>query len=182
MGPPLLLGGPSGLLLYQLDTVPVNQEAELVYMWASIAMVVAAIAVNVPAAVCIRQKERTGISRLIVIDCGANIMTVVLAAATQTPWSILGSAPACLTNSILLTILTTWNRLVPVAIAVFRYLMVCHAVFCHNHGGDGPVWQVVTSGLVVVSLASTAVPLITTDSSLTYLTCMGSEERFRLEM
>ena len=25
-----------------------------------------------------------------------------------------------------------WNQLVPVAIVSFRYLLVCHPVFCHN--------------------------------------------------
>ena len=39
----------------------------------------------------------------------------------------------------LLTCLTCWIRLVPVAIAGFRYTMVCHAVFVHNRGGEKKV-------------------------------------------
>ena len=35
-------------------------------------------------------------------------------------------------------------RLVPVAIVVFRYLMVCHAVFCQNLGGEKPLWRIVS--------------------------------------
>ena len=36
------------------------------------------------------------------------------------------------------------TRLVPVAIVVFRYLMVCHAVSCQNLGGERPLWRVVS--------------------------------------
>ena len=35
-------------------------------------------------------------------------------------------------------------RLVPVAIVVFRYLMVCHAVCCQNPGGEKPLWRIVS--------------------------------------
>ena len=33
-------------------------------------------------------------------------------------------------------LLTVKSRLIPVAIAAFRYIMVCHAVFVQNHGGE----------------------------------------------
>ena len=36
------------------------------------------------------------------------------------------------------------TRLVPVAIVVFRYLMVCHAVSCQNLGGERRLWRVVS--------------------------------------
>ena len=35
-------------------------------------------------------------------------------------------------------------RLVPVAIVVFRYLMVCQAVWCQNLGGERPLWRIVS--------------------------------------
>ena len=57
----------------------------------------------------------------------------------QSPWSMMGSPIPCLFNLIALHLLTAWNRLVPVAIAAFRYIMVCHAVFVHNHGGEKKV-------------------------------------------
>ena len=33
-------------------------------------------------------------------------------------------------------LVTVKSRLIPVAIAAFRYIMVCHAVFVQNHGGE----------------------------------------------
>ena len=33
-------------------------------------------------------------------------------------------------------LLTVKSRLIPVAIAGFRYIMVCHAVLVQNHGGE----------------------------------------------
>ena len=36
------------------------------------------------------------------------------------------------------------SRLVPVAIVVFRYLMVCQAVWCQNLGGERFLWRIVS--------------------------------------
>ena len=52
---------------------------------------------------------------------------------------MLNSSIPCLVNISIFHLLTLWNRLVPVAIAGFRYVMVCHAVFVHNHGGEKAV-------------------------------------------
>ena len=54
----------------------------------------------------------------------------------QSPLSMMGSPIPCLGDIFFLHLLTAWNRLVPVAIAAFRYIMVCHAVFVQNHGGE----------------------------------------------
>ena len=37
-----------------------------------------------------------------------------------------------------------YSRLVPVAIVVFRYLMVCQALRCQNLGGERPLWHIVS--------------------------------------
>ena len=42
-------------------------------------------------------------------------------------------------NTSAMVLFTAWNRLVPLAIAAFRYVMVCHAVAVHNHGGEKQV-------------------------------------------
>ena len=54
----------------------------------------------------------------------------------QSPWSMLGLPIPCSINVFAFQMLTAWNRLVPIAIAAFRYIMVVHAVFVHNHGGE----------------------------------------------
>ena len=35
-------------------------------------------------------------------------------------------------------------RLIPVAIVIFRYVLVCHAVHCQNIGGERPLWRIVS--------------------------------------
>ena len=49
---------------------------------------------------------------------------------------MMGSPIPCLADVFVHHLLIYWNRLVPVAIAAFRYVMVCHAVFVNNHGGE----------------------------------------------
>ena len=49
------------------------------------------------------------------------------------------SAIVCRINTSAMVLFTAWNRLVPLAIAAFRYAMVCHAVAVHNHGGEKKV-------------------------------------------
>ena len=48
----------------------------------------------------------------------------------------MGSPIPCLADVFVHHLLIYWNRLVPVAIAALRYVMVCHAVFVNNHGGE----------------------------------------------
>ena len=55
---------------------------------------------------------------------------------SQSPLSMMGSPIPCLADVFVHHLLIYWNRLVPVAIAALRYVMVCHAVFVNNHGGE----------------------------------------------
>ena len=82
------------------------------------------------------------------------------------------------------------------AIVVFRYLMVCHAVWCQNLGGERPLWRIVSFSrifkvkltvqknqiwacMLFLCLGSGSLIFFTMDISLTFLLCIGSEERFR---
>ena len=57
----------------------------------------------------------------------------------HSPWGMMSSSSLCLLNTFAVVLLTAWNRLVPLAIAAFRYIMVCRAVFVHNLGGEKQV-------------------------------------------
>ena len=76
-----------------------------------------------------------------------------------------------------------WNRLVPVAIAYFRYLMVCHAVFCQNAGGEKAILNFVKIVLVFLSFITGVFGVLgsigITGYSFEYLRCMGRQEVFR---
>ena len=104
-----------------------------------------------------------------------------------------------LQNTFLLHLHLSWNRLVPVAIAAFRYIMVCHAVFVQNHGGEkqvvpyaiclwdviylliylSKVWRLLISFLSTLSLALGISIMFNTELNHTYLVCVGREEVFR---
>ena len=89
-------------------------------------------------------------------------------------------------------------RLIPVAIVIFRYVLVCHAVHCQNIGGERPLWRIVSfqcweSQLIIIPflelqicfcllslcMASGSLIFFTFDINLTYLVCNGQEELFR---
>ena len=76
-----------------------------------------------------------------------------------------------------------WNRLVPIAVALFRYLMICHAVFSQNLGGDRYVLKFIKIGLVFFSIGSGIVGVLGSvgvfSDSFEYLRCLGRQEDFR---
>ena len=120
-------------------TIQVNEAKARVYLFANILIALLTFAINLWAGFSILRKERTGINSLIVCDCVVNVVSSLHSSFLQSPWSILGSPIPCLLNLLLLQLLTSWNRLVPVAIAAFRYIMVCHAVLVQNQGGEKKV-------------------------------------------
>ena len=123
-------------------TIQVNVAKARGYLFANIPISLVTFAINLWAAISILRKERTGIHCLIVCDCVLNVVSSLHTSFLQSPWSLLGSSIPCLFSLIALNLLTAWNRLVPVAIAAFRYIMVCHAVFVQKHGGGKKVgWQ-----------------------------------------
>ena len=76
-------------------------------------------------------------------------------------------------------VVIAWNRVSPFAIAIFRYMMVCHAIFWHNHGGERKLWQLLNSFLFSICLVSGIIACVTRSASKTYLRCMNREETFR---
>jgi hypothetical protein len=120
---------------------------------------VIATAVNIGAVVIIQSRESCGINRLIVFDCGVNILSMVAGAISQAGWFVGQSWPACVASTALLIATTTWNRLVPVAIVVFRYLMVCQAVWVHNLGGEKPLLRRILAVVAVFCTASSGLVL-----------------------
>ena len=119
--------------------IQVNVAKARGYLFANIPISLVTFAINLWAGMVILRKERTVIHWLIICDCVLNIVSSLHTSFLQSPWSMLASPIPCLLNLIALHLLTAWNRLVPVAIAAFRYIMVCHAVFVHNHGGEKKV-------------------------------------------
>ena len=170
----------SQLVILIDDTKVMNEPRDIFFFFASIPLLVIAVTVNLWAGWAIARKERTGIHNIIVCDCVVNVLTMAFDTFyIDAPWSILRSLPSCVTLLFVQKLLLTWNRLVPVAIVVFRYMMVCHAIFCHNLGGEKVVWRRVTIVLVVFCLLNPLVVVFKSQDSLVFLWCMGRQETFR---
>ena len=172
----LLLGN---LTLLANGTEVVNEPRSPAYAWANAPLLAITAFINLWAAVVIRGKERNSLHAAMVCDCFVNILSMAIHVLAQSPWYKLGSTEACTGFVFYLMFMLTWNRLIPVVIAIFRYLMVCHAVRCHNFGGERRVWQVLNSFILGLCLTGGVIVSITRSSSFGYLRCIGREETFR---
>jgi hypothetical protein len=119
------IGGNLAFRLEMEDTELVNQPEEEVVFWAKMALLATTLVINIAAAVVIRRKEDNPINRLIIWDCIINILTMF---TTSIPSRKLNNAYLCSIWISSNTTLSLWNRLVPVGIAVFSYILVCSTV------------------------------------------------------
>ena len=109
-----------------MSATVVNEPRDEIYLWASLIVFAIALVVNTAAVIVIGRKEKTGINHLIILDSFANMLTALvqmlnLAALTTSSSS---NDIVCIFDMATLFTLTTWNRLVPVVVALYRYLMV----------------------------------------------------------
>ena len=72
-----------------------------------------------------------------------------------------------------------YNRLVPVGIVVFRYIMVCHAVSTVNFGGEKSLWKLVKWFVQGLSLMHAVLMATVAEESLGFHMCIGREEAFK---
>ena len=125
----MVIGGNLNFLLEPEDTEVVNQPRE--DFWtspSSLSLLTAVVAVNAAAAGHLWRQEDSPMNRIIIIDCLLNIMTGFTANfLDMLPWSF-RNAYLCSIHVFISGYLGSWNRLVPVGIGVFRYLLVCSAV------------------------------------------------------
>ena len=125
MGAPSVHFSDSQLAIEPISIAVVNGTRDEVYLWASLFIFALTLVVNTASVIVIGKKEKTGINRLIVLDSFANVLTALvqmfnlMALTTSSSNDIV-----CIFNMAMLTILGTWNRLVPVVIALYRYLLV----------------------------------------------------------
>jgi hypothetical protein len=122
----LVIGGLRTFHLEPELTELVNQPEEEVVSWSSLAVLSVTLTVNLAAAGVLRSKEDTAINRIIIWDCMINILTILCTTAVGPMlWLKFNSSYLCSVSMFLTTSLNAWNRLVPVGIGVFRYLLVC---------------------------------------------------------
>ena len=168
----------SGLLI---DNTEIVNEPRNGYVFVTnFPLLIVAITSNIWAGSVIGKKERSGINNIIICDCFVNALTMLFNTFyVQSPWQTRNSPPLCTILLFIHDALGTWNRMVPVGIVVFRYLMVCHAVFCHNHGGEKGIWRIVKVSFGVICLLNPLIVVWNSQASFFFLRCIGREETFR---
>ena len=157
----------------------INEPREDAYFLAYIPIVFLTIFANLIAVVVIRKKDSNRLNDLIVLDCMMNVVSMIFFIFKQSPWFIMKSTPLCLVYHFINIAVLLWTRLVPVGIAFFRYLMVCHAVFSHNRGGEESLMKMVKRSIMFLSLLTGGIFVIEADKSKTHLRCIGRTEIFR---
>ena len=157
-------------------TVTVNQEPE--DPWTFVVLFIVTVIVNSVSAVIIGRQERSGINTMIICDCLVNVLNMGVYSLNIASWRLLGSDELCTLSLFFRVTLITWNNLVPVAIATQRYLLVCRAVACHGFGGGKRIWTFIHSTVVVLCILCGVIFALERSSSLTFLRCMGEEEKF----
>ena len=125
MGEPLVHFSDYLLTLQPISTMVVNEPRDELYLWASLSVCAVTLVVNTAAVIVIGRKENTGINRLIVLDSFANMLTALVQLLNSMALTTSSSnAIVCIFDMAALFILSTWNRLVPVVLALYRYLLV----------------------------------------------------------
>jgi hypothetical protein len=124
-GSMMAIGGNLNFLMEPEDTELVNQPRE--DFWtspSSLSLLAATVAVNAAAAGHLWRQEDNPMNRIIILDCLLNMMTGFIAnSLDMMPWT-LDNDYLCSIHLFIFATLSIWNRLVPVGIGVFRYLLV----------------------------------------------------------
>ena len=130
------------------------------------------------------KKEQNGMNQMIICDCVVNIFVFALSLPIYTATHSLHDSQIvgqslCGFVSFLAALLFSYNRLVPVGIVLFRYIMVCHAVATVNFGGEKRLWKWIKWSVQGLSMVQAVLIFSVLGESLNFQRCMGKEERFR---
>ena len=167
------------VILADENTKIVNEPRDNFIFLARFPILVLAVTVNIWAGLVIGKKDDTGINKIIVCDCVVNALSMSLDTFyINSPWSILKSPFPCYIIVFVHILMLTWNRLVPVAIALLRYIMVCQPAFFINQGKEAGVWRKILGVIISLCLALWVLIIFSSSNSVAFLRCMGREEAF----
>ena len=115
-------------LVQILTTNKVNERSSPQF-WAVSSLVYSTTAgLNLVLVVLLAWRDRTPVNILMMVDCAAGCLQSVLTAFFNSPtFQCLDLPAVCAATVMLVNWCILLNRCVPVAIAVYRYLLVCHA-------------------------------------------------------
>ena len=166
-----------GLGLSLDQTEMMNQPVD--HIWLSCAICVLTIMVNTWAIRVVKTKEDTSIRRVVKWDCLSNILIAVEALLSNYDVGFpLNISAICAVRNATVISLIFFTRLVPVAIVLLRYIMVCHPIFYINCGKEKVIWKWILRSVIFLCLANWINNIYTSSIAFRFLRCMGREEDF----
>ena len=116
----ITLGAENSEITFE-NTLIVNRKVEFSFMSFTIPLCLATLLLNMRVLMLLWKKEKTIINQMMVVDCSVNILCSSMGTFTQSPYYRgMGLDVYCYPHMVLSFALIILNRLLPVAIAVFR--------------------------------------------------------------
>ena len=101
----------------------VNKSHQFSFLFFTIPVCVGTILLNTGVMMILRNEEKTIVNQLMILDSMVNIVSTFLVTFQQSPYFRgLGVQAYCYPNLVVVTACIIFNRLLPVSIAVFRYI------------------------------------------------------------
>jgi hypothetical protein len=127
----------------------------------------------------LKTKKDHCVTKLVNWDCLSNILLsvelVLVTLDVRYPLNI--SAICAIRNATFITLLV-FTRLVPVAIVLLRYIMVCHPTQFINWGKEEGIWRWILGSVIALCLAIWFQNLYTSSIAYGFLRCVGREEDY----
>ena len=164
-----------GLFLDQSEMI--NQTVD--HIWMNCAICVLTIIVNIWAIRVLKTKVVTRITKFVNWDCVSNILICaeVLLLNLDVGFPLNISAICAVRNATAIA-LSTFTRLVPVAIVILRYIMVCHPFTFISWGKEKVIWKWILGSVIFLCLAIWGNNIYFSSIAFRFLRCVGREEAF----
>ena len=123
-------------------------------------------------------KMQCCITRIVNLDCASNIFISieVLLLNLEVGFPLKISAICAVRNATVLS-LTLFTRLVPVAIVLLRYIMVCQPAFYTNCGKEKGIWKWILGSVIVLCSAFWIYHIYTSVITSRFLCCMRKQAK-----
>ena len=103
------------------NTEIVNRKLEFSFMYFTVTMCMVTLVLNMSVLMILWKTEKTIVNQLMMLDCFVNIMYSLLSTFQQSPYYRgLGVEVYCYPHLVLMLASIIFNRMLPVAIVVFR--------------------------------------------------------------
>ena len=176
---PAMAGVNTSLGLFLDQPSLINQVVEPAYGWLNCVISLITIIVNIWAVRVLRKKESESLTNLVIWDCLINILISNDELFIHSNfWAPIQIQAVCTVKTSTFMTLLAFTRLVPVAIVLLRYFMVCQPAFFINNGQEKGILKWVVGGMVALCLFFWTFLVYTSPINFRVLRCMGREEAF----